>query len=339
MEGKMRQHEKILTISIAAYNMEKYLAKTLSSLVLENTYMDDMEILIINDGSTDNTAAVAEEYVQKYPTVFRIISKENGGYGTTVNRGIQEASGKYFKLLDGDDWFDTSALRDLLRILRTEETDLIITDYVERYASGKRVLRKVNCKYGKHCSMKHQSFLLTMHAVCCRTCILKDNDIRLEKGILYTDMEYVLYLLFYIKSMSHYPIFLYQYRLGRKGQSVDRKNRCCHMDDEYKVYENLRSYYNNHTLNNGCEMTILYMIALKYNYIVHKLLSFHPSRKLKRELIAGEKELRRECPIVYLISAGMSVKTFLLRRSGYTLYYILSVYTHMINIAKDLIMR
>lgn len=335
----MRQYLKILTISIAAYNMEKYLAKTLSSLVLENTYMDDMEVLIINDGSTDNTAAVAEEYVQKYPTVFRIINKENGGYGTAVNRGIQEARGKYFKLLDGDDWFDTSALCDLLRILKTEETDLIITDYVERYVSGKRVLRKVNCVYGKHCSMKHQSFLLPMHAVCSRTCILKDNDIRLEKGILYTDIEYVLYLLFYVKSTSHYPIFLYQYRLGRKGQSVDRKTHSRHMNDEYKVYENLKSYYNNHTLNNEYQMTILYMIALKYNMIVYMLLTFNPSRKIKKKLIATEKELKTECPIVYLISAGMSAKVLLLRRSSYSLYYLLSVYTHMINMIKDLILR
>lgn len=336
----MKQYQKLLTISIAAYNMEKYLAKTLSSLVLENTYMDDMEVLIINDGSTDNTAAVAEEYVQKYPSVFRIINKENGGYGTAVNRGIQEASGKYFKLLDGDDWFNTSALRDFLRILRAEETDLIITDYVEQYASGKIVQKKVSCKYGKkQHSMKHQFFALPMHAVCSRTCILKDNDIRLEKGILYTDIEYVLYLLFYTKSISHYPIFLYQYRLGRKGQSVDRKNRCRHMDDEYKVYENLRSYYNNHTLNNGCEMTILYMIALKYNMIVYMLLTINPSRKIKKKLITIEKELKKECPIVYLISAGVSVKVLLLRRSNYSLYYLLSVYTHMINMIKDLILR
>lgn len=335
----MKQHQKILTISIAAYNMEKYLAKSLSSLVLENAYIDDMEVLIINDGSTDNTAAVAEKYIQKYPTVFRVINKKNGGYGTAVNRGIQEARGKYFKLLDGDDWFDTNALRDLLRILRAEETDLIITDYVERYASGKRIYKKINCEYGKQCSMKHPFFALPMHAVCCRTHILKDNDIRLEKGLLYTDMEYVLYLLFYIKSISHYPIFLYQYRLGRKGQSVDRKNRCRHMDDEYKVYENLRSYYNSHTIDNGYEMTILYIIVSIYNTIVHMLLSFNPSRKIKKELITREEELKRECPVVYLISAGMSAKVFLLRRSGYKLYYILSVYTHMINMIKDLVMR
>lgn len=335
----MRQYQKLLTISIAAYNMEKYLAKTLSSLVLENIYMDDMEVLIINDGSTDNTTAVAEEYVQKYPSVFRIINKENEGYGTAVNRGIQEARGKYFKLLDGDDWFDTSALRDFLKILRTEESDLIITDYVERYASGKKIQKKINCEYGKQHSMKHQFFALPMHAVCSRTCILKDNDIRLEKGILYTDIEYVLYLLFYIKSTRHYPIFLYQYRLGRKGQSIDRKNRCRHMDDEYTVYKNLRSYYNNHTIDNGYEMTILYMIATKYNMIVYMLLTFNPSRKIKKKLIAIEKELKTECPIVYLISAGMSAKVLLLRRSSYSLYYLLSVYIHMINMIKELMMR
>lgn len=86
-------------------------------------------------------------------------------------------------------------------------------------------------------------------------------------------------------------------------------------------------------------MTILYMIALKYNMIVYMLLAFNPSRKIKKKLIATEKELKTECPIVYLISAGMSAKVLLLRRSSYSLYYLLSVYTHMINMIKDLILR
>lgn len=104
--------EKILTISIAAYNVEKYLPKTLESLVIPEI-MDQLEVLIINDGSQDKTGQIAEEYVVKYPATFYLVNKENGGWGSTVNTSAQLATGKYYKLLDGDDFFNAEALKNL----------------------------------------------------------------------------------------------------------------------------------------------------------------------------------------------------------------------------------
>lgn len=104
---------KILTISIAAYNVEKYIGKTLDSLINDDV-MDKIEVLIENDGSTDNTAGIANEYVKNYPNTFKLINKQNGGYGSTINRSIKEAQGKYFKQLDGDDFLDTENLRKLV---------------------------------------------------------------------------------------------------------------------------------------------------------------------------------------------------------------------------------
>ena len=98
---------KLLTISIAAYNVEKFIKKTLDSLIVDS---DELEVLIVNDGSKDETLKIAKEYEIKYPNIFRAIDKENGGYGSTINTGIIEATGKFFKQLDGDDWFETESI-------------------------------------------------------------------------------------------------------------------------------------------------------------------------------------------------------------------------------------
>ena len=102
------ENEKVLTISIAAYNVEKYLDNTLNSLICNK--MDKLEVIIQNDGSKDSTCEVAKKYVEKYPNVFILNDKKNGGYGSTINASLKMAKGKYFKQLDGDDWFDTSNL-------------------------------------------------------------------------------------------------------------------------------------------------------------------------------------------------------------------------------------
>ncbi len=319
--------EKILTISIAAYNMEKYLDETLSSCIIEKKYMDDIEVLIINDGSTDNTIDIAKKYVQKYSNTFRIINKENGGYGTTVNVGIEEASGKYFKLLDGDDWFSTKALSQLIGILRNEKSDLIITDYVEKYRAGKEVHKKIDSVYGEVYSLKNRMFLLPMYAICYKTTILKNNAIKLEKRVLYTDTEFTVYPLFYVRTVSHYPLFLYKYRLGRSGQSVAKKSYCCHIEDIYKVVDNMIEYYKNHVIDNGAEMMILYNISNYYRVNLSIFLWGKISKKMKQKMVKREEEIKQENSMVYFMAVKENLKLCLLRKSNYKLYYILALYT------------
>ena len=97
---------KILTISVAAYNVENYISNTLESLLVDD--IDDIEILVEDDGGIDNTANIVKEYEEKYPNVVKLIHKENGGYGSTINKSLEIATGKYFKQLDGDDWYDSN---------------------------------------------------------------------------------------------------------------------------------------------------------------------------------------------------------------------------------------
>ena len=117
--------EKILSISVAAYNVEKYLDQLMQSVIASGA-IDDLEVLIVNDGSKDGTADKAMEYQKKYPQSVRLIDKENGGHGSTINRGITEATGKYFRALDGDDWVHSEHLGKLVEKMKNIDADYLL---------------------------------------------------------------------------------------------------------------------------------------------------------------------------------------------------------------------
>ena len=119
---------KILSVSIASYNVEKFIRKALDSCCVPEI-MDRLEVLVVNDGSTDSTLEIAREYEEKYPQTFRVIDKKNGGYGSTVNASIKAATGKYFRLLDGDDWFDRDGLVSFIEELTVAEEDMIVAQF------------------------------------------------------------------------------------------------------------------------------------------------------------------------------------------------------------------
>ena len=235
--------EKILTVSIAAYNVENYIEKTLESLIIKEA--DSLEVLIVVDGSTDKTMKIAEEYQKKYPNLFKAIYKENGGYGSTINTGIKNATGKYFKQLDGDDWFDTENLNDLCLKLREVDADIIYTPYIEYYEkNGNQIVKnnKIEEKYDEknfENAIAYASNSLVMHSLMYRTKLLKENHIQLEEHCFYTDTEYAIYPLLFAKTIKIYSIPIYVYRIGREGQSMSRNSRIKHYKDHVKVDYNL----------------------------------------------------------------------------------------------------
>ena len=120
--------EKILTIVIPSYNVEEYLDECLQSFI-NSSVMNDVEVLIINDGSLDSTPDIAIKYQEQYPDTFRLINKENGGHGSTINTGVAEAKGKYFKVVDGDDWVNTQSFVELVMRLKKTDIDLVASQY------------------------------------------------------------------------------------------------------------------------------------------------------------------------------------------------------------------
>src|SRR5574344_1213565 len=114
---------KILTIIIPTYNMEKYLRRCLDSLIIDEEGMKQLEVLVINDGSKDSSSQIAHEYQDKYPDMFRVIDKENGGHGSCCNVGLREAKGKYIRFLDSDDWFDQKNFPKFIELLQALDVD------------------------------------------------------------------------------------------------------------------------------------------------------------------------------------------------------------------------
>ena len=123
---------KVLTIVVPVYNTEKYIKRCLDSIVCPSI-IDDLEIIIVSDGSTDSSVCIAKEFQNQYPKSIKIIEKENGGHGSTINVGLKMASGKYFRVLDSDDWFNTIDFIDFVNYLKYDDVDLVVTNYSQEH--------------------------------------------------------------------------------------------------------------------------------------------------------------------------------------------------------------
>ena len=216
--------EKILTIVIPTYNMQDYLRRCLDSLIVPEEQMQHLEVLVVNDGSKDNSSVIAHKYQNKYPDTFRVIDKENGNYGSCVNRGLKEATGKYIKILDADDWFDNEAFIKYLMFLDDKTVDLILTPFVRLGVNNKTIsIQKYSIPSYSIINSKEFtcSENLEMHAFTYRTGLLRDCKYTQSEGISYTDTEWVMLPLPFVKSLIYVPLNVYSYFIGRAGQTMD----------------------------------------------------------------------------------------------------------------------
>lgn len=231
--------KKILTISIAAYNVEKYIRNTLESLIMPEIF-GDIEVLIINDGSTDSTSLIAEQYMKKYPDVFILVNKENAGYGSTINTSIKIARGKYFKQLDGDDWFERENFRDFVNFLRSCDADCIYSPYWKIYEQNKKK-QLISVKDPVENRIRVND--IGMWALAFKTKIFVENKIEITEKCFYTDTEYNLKPLFYVSTIKYFNKPVYCYRQGISGQSVSKEGWKNHYYDCQKVALIMMLYY------------------------------------------------------------------------------------------------
>lgn len=240
--------KKLLTIGIPAYNIEQYLPQCLDSVLLPDV-LDDVEVLVINDGSTDNTAQIAGEYEKKYPGTVRVITKENGGWGSGVNLAMQEASGEYFKNLDSDDWFSPEGFRVLLKNMRENPADLMVSTAVEysmkdgkerpfqfpsSYISGRVVAFPEMCRT--------LNYLFRMPSLAFRTELIRKNRVELDR-CFYSDLELISFPLVGAETIFIQKEPVYVYRVGRDGQSMSFTSMAKHMEDIRIVAERIAEWY------------------------------------------------------------------------------------------------
>lgn len=229
---------KILTIAICAYNMELFIREALESCVIRD--LESIEVLIMNDGSTDQTANIAQEYCVKYPNSFHLITKENGGWGSNVNQAIDIGTGKYFRILDADDWFEIENLQKFVEVLKETDADLITSLYAHCLNDKHDIHRMEWEKFaGKELILNdlEEEVHLSMWGVTYRLDMLKEHPINLPSNVLYTDTLFVLKPLLYVKKVMFFDKVVYNYRLGRDGQSVGIDSLRKHYPEAQKVFE------------------------------------------------------------------------------------------------------
>ncbi len=236
---------KLLSITVPCYNSQDYMEHCVNSLLAGG---EDVEILIVDDGSKDATREIADEFERKYPTIVRAIHQENGGHGAAVNTGIANASGLYFKVVDSDDWVDEEAYHTILDTLRelsgsNKQLDMLLSNFVyeKQGAKHKKVMRYTKeFPQGRMFTwddvkrMPKGKYIL-MHSVIYRTKLLRECGLELPRHTFYVDNIFVYKPLPYVQNMYYLDVDFYRYFIGREDQSVNEKVMIKRIDQQIKV--------------------------------------------------------------------------------------------------------
>ncbi|WP_062049551.1 glycosyltransferase family 2 protein [Bacillus sp. JCM 19034] len=290
---------KLLSVVIPCYNSADYMKNCIESLLPGG---EDVELLIVNDGSVDGTAAIADDYANAYPTIVKAIHQENGGHGEAVNAGIAHATGLFFKVVDSDDWVDVRAYLKLLDTLKElvdtkNLVDMVVSNFV--YEKEGATYRKV-IKYDKifpegrifswdEMEKFPRGKYMLMHSIIYRTQLLHDCGLKLPKHTFYVDNLYVYTPLPYVKSIYYLNVDFYRYYIGREGQSVQEQTMIKRVDQHIKVNKLLLESVDIYAIEN--ENLRHYM--LKHLEIVTVISTFLLIRSGTKENIRKKKELWR----------------------------------------------
>ena len=288
---------KYISFAIPCYNSEAYMAQAIESILPGG---EDVEILIVNDGSKDRTVEIGKEYEEKYPGIVKLINKENGGHGDAVNAGLAHARGKYFKVVDSDDWVDRISLMKILNVLKNfeeeeQEVDMLIANYVYEKVGmeHKKVIRYDNVlpenqilKWDE-IGQFHIGQYILMHSVIYRTDMLKLCQLTLPKHTFYVDNIYVYYPLPHVRTLYYMNVDFYRYFIGREDQSVNEKVMISRIDQQIFVTKTMIDMYELRRI----QSKKLRKYMLNYLAIMMTVSSILCIRSKKKENLEKKKEL------------------------------------------------
>lgn len=321
--------EKILSVSVAAYNLESMIRQCLDSFIRPEI-LEKVEVLVTDDGSKDQTREIVAEYEKKYPGSFKLITQKNAGPGSTVNSGLAHATGKYFRMVDGDDWVNTNEMEAYLTYLEEHDTDMVCTSYCcVDHETGKKRLEMLKTDIMDREIQFEQvanDLFLAMHNVTYKTSILKENSIRLDNGF-YTDLEYLLFPTPYIHTVAFLSQTIYMYRVSLSTQSMNikslQKNVQMHRDVLEHLLREYEAYHMSAHWNASIGSYYCKRIAATVGTQLSIYLSFKDTKTYKKITKAMVEELKREHDTVY--REIMKLKTFqVLVHTGFSSYGIVS---------------
>ena len=299
-EGYKEKREikmKILTIAIPCYNSEAYMEKCIKSMLPAG---EELEILIVDDGSTkDRTPQIADAYAARYPEIIRAVHQENGGHGEAVNAGLRNATGRYYKVVDSDDWVNTKSLiRIMEKMKELEESggvDMLLANFVydKVGAKHKKLMRfknafPVNEVFGwERMGHLHETQYILMHNIFYRTQMLKDCHLELPKHTFYVDNIFAFQPFPYVEKLYYMDENLYHYFIGRDDQSVNEKIMIKRIDQQIFVTKTMIDMYQMKEITNRKLRN--YMI--NYLAIMMTVSSILLIRSKEQENLEKKKEL------------------------------------------------
>lgn len=240
---------KTITFLIPCYNVESCVRNCIDSMIV-NDVLDDIEILLINDGSKDDTLSILRQYERLYPNVVKVIDKPNGGWGTAINLGIREAQGKYLKEVDADDWVDSPNIPNHIAFLKEHDIDYIATEYTEYFKAEDKHVRHSYQEdiYNKPTSLNDfwenhsTAWDFPIHAITYRTKMLQDFGMTVGDRY-YGDIEYNLYPLPHVKTMCVLPLNITVYFRGSDEQSTSTTGYAKHYKDYAAMCQRITRFY------------------------------------------------------------------------------------------------
>ncbi len=315
--------DKVLTIAVPSYNTQDYIDTCLPTM-LQHPYTAQMEILLVNDGSTDRTLEKMKLYEQNYPDIVVVINKKNGGHGSAVNIAVNKARGAYFKVIDGDDWVLAENLGKMVRRLACCQADLVIHPYI-KYDVRKKRSRIIRYNIEKNELMSFEQAApqlkeVEIHAATYRTSLLRDHQIRLRENCFYEDTEYNIFPIRFVNTVYACNNPVYVYRTGTLTQSIHPKQAFKNRKMHSRIIGDCIAYYEKYEteLSEGKKDYIRQVIGkrIRSQYMIYLKNRMTKARML--ELLKWDCKLREKSVSFYEYSNQFPVR--LLRKNPRFVY-------------------
>ncbi|MBQ6395491.1 MAG: glycosyltransferase [Atopobiaceae bacterium] len=317
--------EKLLTVSVAVYKVEEYLEQCLESCCVPQV-VDYLDVIVVIDGSPDGSAEIARGYAERYPDSFRVVEKENGGYGTTVNTSMGLARGKYFRLLDGDDWFDRDGLVKLIDVLRGTDADWVVSPRMSSLDGVEATLDSDSFadRAGETLTPDEidQGFFVGMWMIAVKLDLIKRHPFTLPGRMSYTDQLFIVKTLAYVEKVRFTDFGVYCYRVGREGQTIAPEVRLKNLDNLlYLHYQEMDFFNSDSSIAPGNRKLLATRMGASYSALlkVHLMLPFNTQtwNRIKRL----EEDTHARCKPVYEAAARNRLWMGILRAAGHLGYW------------------
>ncbi len=312
--------EKLLTVIVPAYNVSQYIEETLESLIKNKNILDRLEVLVINDGSTDETGTIIKKYSELYPNCIKAINKENGGHGSGLNVGFDAATGLYLKVLDGDDWVLNAGLSRLVDYIGEMKNNKSFVDVIINPSET----IYINCNNKRMPNMKlpyeSKSVLsiedmnrcgryFSQDTLTIRSEIFKKNvKWKIDEKVSYDDVEYIAFSIPFIHSIAYLDDIIYQYRFGMVSQSMSMINKQKNYWMLEKVINTSVVYYREYKeqLEVGQRDMLLHLLVNQISCACNRLLSMKDTKKTKLDMLALIKK-NEDLPVKNMDNIKMKI--------------------------------